>query len=193
MNAIFGGMVYYCGWVWRFIASLQAAVKRLLSTTKAVFDHDVWFRWLKYPARLKMRISAFLDIAAKWLQNPEKLRFSIFRRNNTDSSMKGLRYWKRLKSRISAFPDISHILVWNDWDNQKSSNSQNWSNKLSKKDMEYRCLSSETLLHCYLYFLLPYYWHRPRICLHLWTLGASNWNFPKALFTLQQQRKYKNC
>ena len=35
-NAIFGSMVYYCGLVWRFVASLLAAVKRLLSTTKAV-------------------------------------------------------------------------------------------------------------------------------------------------------------
>ena len=122
-----GFFIIYCGWMWRCIACLLlAVVKRLLSNTY----HDVRFKWLKYPKRLKTRISAFPDIAAERLQNPEMLRFLISRTNNTDSSIERLKNRKKLKSTISAFSDISAILVWNGWNIQKSSNSQNLSNKL---------------------------------------------------------------
>ena len=112
----------YCGWTWRCVACLLlAVVKRLLSNTY----HDVRFKWLKYPKRLKTRISVFPDIAAERLQNPEMLRFSISCTNNIDSSTKRLKNRKKLKSTISAFSDISAILVWNGWNIQNSSDSQN--------------------------------------------------------------------
>ena len=76
---------------------------------KNSLDHDVRLKWLKYLKRLKTRISAFLDIAAKWLKNQEKMRFSIFCRNNTSSSVKGLKNWKSWNQGSQLFQYCSHF------------------------------------------------------------------------------------
>ncbi len=147
----FGGMVCYCGWAWRFIASLLAAVKRLLSTTKAVL--------------ITMYDSNGLNIQKVWKR--ESQHFRILQpngckiRNSWDSQfsveiiliplLKGLKIGKSWNQGSQIF-QISQPFWFEMAETSKKAkilkvNPTN-STLQSKTFMEYRCLSSKLLL-CY--------------------------------------------
>ncbi len=112
-NAIFGGMVLLLWMSVKVHCKLAGCCEKTFEYYKSSLDFDVRLKGLKYPKWLTMRISAFPDIAAKWLQNPEKLRFSIFCRHNTDSSAKGLKIEKAEIKDLRFFRYLSHFgLKW---------------------------------------------------------------------------------